>query len=71
MKTRITLRGTTSINIRPAPDVTGKVLTGVSQFVVKHVTWKFLAINVGKGYSRRLIASMGTQEPQAEEQKAT
>ncbi|KTB74395.1 MULTISPECIES: hypothetical protein [Pseudomonas] len=71
MKTRITLRGTTSINIRLAPDMAGKVLTGVSQFVVKHVTWKFLAINVGKGYSRRLLASMGTQEPQAEEQKAT
>ncbi|KPX45395.1 Uncharacterized protein ALO37_04421 [Pseudomonas savastanoi pv. glycinea] len=38
---------------------------------MKHVTWKFLAIRVGKGYSRRLAASMGTQEPQAEEQKAT
>ncbi|PYD05588.1 MFS transporter [Pseudomonas syringae pv. maculicola] len=69
-----TLKDAPLIMIRQAPDMTSKAMTGVSQFVVKHVTWKFLAIRIGIGLSRRLVAimsRMSRQQAQAAKQEAT
>ncbi|RML28112.1 hypothetical protein APX70_04228, partial [Pseudomonas syringae pv. maculicola] len=66
-----TLKDAPLIMIRQAPDMTSKAMTGVSQFVVKHVTWKFLAIRIGIGLSRRLVAIMSRQQAQAAKQEAT
>ncbi|SHN08895.1 hypothetical protein SAMN05216593_107145 [Pseudomonas asturiensis] len=58
------MNSTSRMSGRPDRAMMVKMTTGMLQFVQNHVTWKFVAVRVGVGVSRRLVAEAGRLEAQ-------